>query len=131
VAAAAPAVLDRITHGVDFRHHPIETALNWVVTWAQEKGYPFELREIALAHRVGDATAQAYNRGDQKHLRLELMQVLEPIQEAKWHNSSLEHRAQIVYRWPLLHQTSCAHVSVAPTNSFCEHSCHTEPRRKS
>jgi len=44
------------------------------VTWAQEKGYPFELREIALAHGVGDATAQAYNRGDQKHLRLELMQ---------------------------------------------------------
>src|SRR5208283_5069090 len=26
---AARAALDRISHGVDFRHHPIETALNW------------------------------------------------------------------------------------------------------
>ena len=26
---AACAALDRISHGVDFRHHPIETALNW------------------------------------------------------------------------------------------------------
>jgi len=31
VAAAAPAALDRISHGVDFRHHPIETALNCVL----------------------------------------------------------------------------------------------------
>ncbi len=79
----------------DYTVHGFRSAF---VTWAQENGYPFELREIALAHRVGDATSQAYNRGDQKHLRLELMQALEPIQEAKWHNSSLEHRAQIVYR---------------------------------
>jgi integrase len=55
----------------DYTVHGFRSAF---VTWAQEKGYPFELREIALAHRVGDATAQAYNRGDQKHLRLELMQ---------------------------------------------------------
>ena len=27
---AARAAMDKISHGVDFRHHPMETALNWV-----------------------------------------------------------------------------------------------------
>jgi hypothetical protein len=34
VAAAAPAALDRISHGVDFDTTPIETALNWASSCA-------------------------------------------------------------------------------------------------
>lgn len=30
--------------------------------WAAKAGYPLELREMALAHAVGDAVVKAYNR---------------------------------------------------------------------
>jgi integrase len=44
-------------------------------TWAQEHtGYPTELREHALAHRVGNAVTQSYERGDQLEKRRAMMQ---------------------------------------------------------
>ena len=44
-------------------------------TWAQEySGYPTELREHALAHRVGNAVTQSYERGDQLEKRRAMMQ---------------------------------------------------------
>jgi len=41
--------------------------------WAGDQGYPAELREIALAHAVGDAVQQTYNKGGHKELRREMM----------------------------------------------------------
>lgn len=44
-------------------------------TWAQEKThYPTELREHALAHRVGNATTQSYERGAQFEKRRHMME---------------------------------------------------------
>lgn len=44
-------------------------------TWAQEHtSYPTELREHALAHRVGNAVTQSYERGDQLEKRRAMMQ---------------------------------------------------------
>lgn len=42
--------------------------------WAAEQGYPWELGEYSLAHKVGDATARAYARSDQFERRREMMQ---------------------------------------------------------
>jgi integrase len=44
-------------------------------TWAgEETNYPRELCELAVGHRVGDATEQAYSRGDGLPKRIEMMQ---------------------------------------------------------
>ena len=43
--------------------------------WAGDKNYSKELRDVALAHAVGDKTFQSYNRGDRLELRREMMQV--------------------------------------------------------
>jgi integrase len=44
-------------------------------TWAgEETSYPRELCELAIGHRVGDATEQAYSRGDGLKKRIEMMQ---------------------------------------------------------
>jgi integrase len=44
-------------------------------TWSQEfTNYPSELREHALAHRVGNATTQSYERGAMFEKRRALMQ---------------------------------------------------------
>jgi integrase len=44
-------------------------------TWAGEKtSYAYELCELAVGHRVGDATARAYSRGDGFEHRREMMQ---------------------------------------------------------
>ena len=43
-------------------------------TWAAERtSYPREIAEAALAHVVGDATEQAYQRGDMFEKRRKLM----------------------------------------------------------
>jgi integrase len=43
-------------------------------TWAEERtNYPFEVREAALAHTVGDATERAYHRSDLFERRRRLM----------------------------------------------------------
>jgi hypothetical protein len=55
VAAAAPAALDRISHGVDFRHHPIETALNWVAAYTL-------LALISRAREAGADTPSSVSR---------------------------------------------------------------------
>lgn len=41
--------------------------------WAGDKGYSLELREIALAHAVGDATVKSYNEGNRLELRRKMM----------------------------------------------------------
>jgi integrase len=41
--------------------------------WAGDKGYSLELREIALAHAVGDATVKSYNAGNRLELRRKMM----------------------------------------------------------
>src|ERR1039458_5384566 len=41
--------------------------------WAAESGWDFELREIALAQAVSDATARAYNRSAQIDRRRSMM----------------------------------------------------------
>jgi len=44
-------------------------------TWASERtAFPRELFEVALAHAVGDATEQAYARGDMLARRRQLME---------------------------------------------------------
>jgi integrase len=43
-------------------------------TWAGEENYPFELAELAIGHRVGDATVRAYARGEGLELRRSMMQ---------------------------------------------------------
>lgn len=47
---------------------------DWV---SEETSFPREVAEAALAHRVGDATEQAYRRGDALQKRRELMQAWE------------------------------------------------------
>jgi hypothetical protein len=42
--------------------------------WAAEAGYSQEMREIALAHAVGDSTERAYRRTDLLAKRREMMQ---------------------------------------------------------
>jgi integrase len=43
--------------------------------WAAERtAYPHDLAELCLAHKVGDATVQAYRRGDGLQKRIRLMQ---------------------------------------------------------
>ena len=42
--------------------------------WAAENGYPFELGELALAHKVGNSVAQAYRRTNMIKERRPMMQ---------------------------------------------------------
>lgn len=42
--------------------------------WAAEQGYPQELREMALAHAVGDTTERAYRRTTLRVKRQEMME---------------------------------------------------------
>jgi integrase len=53
--------------------------------WATERGYPQELREMALAHSVGDAVEQAYRRSTRVNSRREMM--------SAWSDFALEHCA--------------------------------------
>jgi integrase len=41
--------------------------------WAAEHDYPQELREMALAHSVGDSVEQAYRRSTRLNKRREMM----------------------------------------------------------
>jgi hypothetical protein len=41
--------------------------------WAAEHDYPQELREMALAHSVGDSVEQAYRRSTRINKRREMM----------------------------------------------------------
>jgi integrase len=62
---------------VDYKGKPIvpHGLRSTFATWAQEKtGYPSELREHALAHRVGNSTTQSYERGAQFEKRRSMMQ---------------------------------------------------------
>ena len=43
-------------------------------TWAADEAWEFELSELALAHRVGNAVSRAYNRADQIERRRQMMQ---------------------------------------------------------
>jgi integrase len=56
---------------VDATPHGFRASL---ATWAQERtAYPFDVREHALAHAVGNKTTGAYERGDQFEKRVRLM----------------------------------------------------------
>ena len=48
---AARAALDRISHGVDFRHHPIETALNWGTDPLSRSSLSIDARSVSSATR--------------------------------------------------------------------------------
>ncbi|MCG3269024.1 tyrosine-type recombinase/integrase [Yoonia sp. I 8.24] len=51
-------------------------------TWADEQSdYPFEVKEMALGHKVGSNTVRAYQRSDQLEARISLME--------DWQNSIL------------------------------------------
>jgi integrase len=41
--------------------------------WAAERGYPRDMAELALAHRVGDETERAYQRSDMLERRRSMM----------------------------------------------------------
>jgi integrase len=41
--------------------------------WAAKNKFSFELRELALAHAVGDTTSRAYNRDNLVELRRPMM----------------------------------------------------------
>ena len=41
--------------------------------WAAERGFPRDMAELALAHRVGDETERAYQRSDMLERRREMM----------------------------------------------------------
>jgi integrase len=66
---AMTAVLKRMGHG-DITVHGLRSAFK---DWARERtNFPNEISEIALAHRVGDKTEQAYARGDLLKKRYQL-----------------------------------------------------------
>ncbi len=60
---------------------------------AAERGYPQELREMALAHSFGDAVEQAYRRSTRVNSRREMMNA--------WSDFALEHRLSVVVRLAL------------------------------
>jgi integrase len=69
---ATEDVLHRRMRRTDITTHGMRAAFR---TWAGETtGYPREVIEMALAHRVGNATEQAYARGDLFERRRRLME---------------------------------------------------------
>ena len=63
-------LLKRMEHGVTA--HGFRASFR---TWAGERtNFPRELIEVSLAHAVGDATEEAYNRGDMLARRRQLME---------------------------------------------------------
>jgi integrase len=48
-------------HGGDYTQHGMRTTFN---VWAKKRGFPKYLREIGMAHAVGNATDQSYDHGD-------------------------------------------------------------------
>jgi len=63
-------LLKRMEHGVTA--HGFRASFR---TWAGERtNFPRELIEVTLAHAVGDATEEAYNRGDMLARRRQLME---------------------------------------------------------
>jgi integrase len=53
---------DRMRMLLDRRNVSVHGFRSTFVGWAAKQGYPLELRELALAHSIGDAVAKAYNR---------------------------------------------------------------------
>lgn len=51
--------------------HGLRTCLR---TWISEVGYPYELGELALSHKVGSVVSQAYNRAERLEARRRMMQ---------------------------------------------------------
>jgi integrase len=52
-------LLHTMRPGRGFHVHGLRTTFKG--DWALKAGYPLDFREMALAHKIGDATAQAYN----------------------------------------------------------------------
>jgi integrase len=62
--------LYRIACGVSVTAHGFRSSFR---RWAGDKGFPWDVCEMALAHVVGGRTAQAYSPGDPIDKRRELM----------------------------------------------------------
>jgi integrase len=62
--------LYRIARGVSVTAHGFRASFRG---WAGDKGFPWDVCEMALAHVVGNRTAQAYSPGDPIEKRRELM----------------------------------------------------------
>jgi integrase len=66
------ALLDRMGHKGEVSTHGFRAGFR---TWAQERSnFPWELCELALGHKVGDAVERAYARGDALRKRVAIMQ---------------------------------------------------------
>ena len=57
--------------GMDATPHGQRTAFR---TWCQETGVPWDVAELSLAHRLGDATVSAYARSDELERRRPIME---------------------------------------------------------
>jgi integrase len=63
--------LYRIACGVSVTAHGFRASFR---SWAGDKGFPWDVCEMALAHTVGNRTAQAYSPGDPIDQRRKLME---------------------------------------------------------
>jgi integrase len=65
-------VLERMGHSKAMTTHGCRASFR---TWAQEQtNFPWEVAEMALGHKVGDAVERAYARGDALKKRIAIMQ---------------------------------------------------------
>ena len=53
--------------------HTVRDFRSSFANWAADNDYPQELREMALAHSVGDSVEQAYRRSTRINKRREIM----------------------------------------------------------
>jgi integrase len=65
---------DRMRMLLDGRDYTVHGFRSTFASWAAKNGYPLELRELALAHSIGDAVAKAYNREKLTEERRPMMQ---------------------------------------------------------
>jgi integrase len=70
IAGDGPGFLDRVTKSPAVPHGLRSTFRDWV---AERTRYPGEMAEVALAHRISNATEAAYRRGDMIEKRRGMM----------------------------------------------------------
>jgi len=68
--ARGPGYLDRVSKSPAVPHGLRSTFRDWV---ADRTRYPGEMAEVALAHRISNATEAAYRRGDMIEKRRAMM----------------------------------------------------------
>lgn len=78
----APATFGRVLSdmGIDATAHGFRAAF---ATWCQDRGFPADVIETALAHQIGTETTRAYSRSDLLQRRRDLMDAWARFLEGK------------------------------------------------